>query len=275
MIKKEENMGAVKIVNLVLDCILVGLITFIIARNCINGFIKSLVSLLKTFVAPFIAIVFNLPLARLISKLLFTNMSIDFVRGWLLSTEATVIDGVTYYDVAAPLEGIPKFVADFILNAGEDDWEARKLVSKHITGTFIEETGETGTVLAEASDVETLSNFLGARMSLGISIIVSFVILFVVAEIFFIIVDKLSKKLLNKAKMVKYANILLGGLVGTLIAYALCCSIGVGVEKVFDFGQHYYGDSVFKSEYVSNTLLLKFFVKHNMWDFIVAKFPIG
>lgn len=269
-------MGAVKIVNLVLDCILVGLMAFVIIRNCVNGFVKSLVSLLKTFVAPFIAIVFNLPFARIISKLLFTNMSVDFVRGWLLSTETTVIDGVTYYNVDTPMQGIPSFVADFILNAGEENWEGRKLVNKHITGMVLnQETGEFGTVPADAETVEELSSYLGARMSLGISIIVSFVVLFIVAEIFFIIIDKLSKKIIDKAKMVKYANVILGGIVGVAIAYALCCSIAVGIEKVFDFGQHYYGDTVFKNEYISNTLLLKFFVNHNMWDFIVAKFPIG
>ncbi len=269
-------MGAVKIVNLILDCLLVGLMAFVIIRNCVNGFVKSLVSLLKTFAAPFIAIVFNLPLARLISRVCFTNMSVDFVRGWLLSTSTIDVDGITYYEVHTPLEGIPKFIADFILNAGEDNWDGRYLVEKHITGAIInQETGEIGTVPADVEAVNELSEFLGARMSLGISIVVSFVILFVIAEIFFIIVDKLSKKVIEKAKMVKYVNWILGGLVGVAIAYALVCSICVGVEKIFDFGQHYYGDTVFKNEYISGTLILKFFVNHNMWDFIVAKFPIS
>lgn len=266
-------MGAVKIVNLVFDCLLVGIMAFVIIRNCVNGFIKSLVSLLKTFAAPFIAIVFNLPLARIISKLLFTNMSVDFVRGWLLSTETVDIDGVVHYEVSTPFDGIPKMIADFVLNAGEENWDGRELVNTHITGNIID--GDLVKEPASLETVEELSLHLGARMSLGISIIVSFVVLFIVAEVFFIIVDKLSRKLIEKAKMVKYANWILGGLIGIAIAYALVCSICVGVEKIFDFGQHYYGNTVFKDEYISGTLILKFFVNHNMWDFIVAKFPIS
>ena len=263
-------MGAVKIVNLVLDCLLVGMMAFIIIRNCVNGFIKSLVSLLKTFAAPLIAVVFNLPLARLISKICFNSMSVDFVKGWLLSTSTLEIDGVIHYEVYKPLDGIPEMIQQFILNAGEDNWDGRNLVIKHITGL---DGVEPEPATAEA--VDELSQFLGARLSLGISIIVSFIVLFIVAEIFFIIVDKLSKKLIEKAKMVKYANWILGGIIGVAIAYVLACSICVGVEKIFAFGQHYYGNTVFNNEYIDGTLVVDFFVDNNMWDFIFDKFHIS
>lgn len=270
-------MNTVTVVNLALDCVLVGIMAFVIIRNCANGFIKSLVSLLKTFAAPLIAIVFNLPLARLISKICFNNIAVDFVRGWLLSTstEVDAITGELLYEVHTPLEGIPKIIADFILNAGEDNWDGRYLVNKHITGVIDSTTGELiEPVSANADAVEQLSTFLGGRLSLGISIIVSFVILFIIAEIFFILIDKLSKKLIEKAKMVKYANAILGGIIGVAISYALVCSICIGVEKVFAFGQHYYA-SIFKEEYLTGTLVMEFFIKNNMWDFLIATLSIS
>ena len=263
-------MDAIKIVNLVLDCLIVGMMAFIIIRNCVNGFIKSLVSLLKTFAAPLIAVVFNLPLARLISKICFNDMSVDFVKGWLLSTSTVEIDGVLHYEVYKPLDGIPEMIQQFILNAGEDDWGGRNLVIKHMTGT--EEVGPTP---ATAETVGELSEFLGARLSLGISIIVSFIVLFILAEIFFIVIDKLSKKVIEKAKIVKYVNCILGGIIGTAIAYVLACSICVGVEKIFAFGQHYYGDTVFNNAYLEGTLVVDFFIDNNMWDFIFNKFHIS
>ena len=263
-------MDTIKIVNLVLDCVLVGIMGFIIIRNCVNGFIKSLVSLLKTFAAPLIAVVFNLPLARVISKLCFNNMSVDFVKGWLLSTDTVEIDGVLHYEVYKPLYGIPEMVQQFILNAGEDNWAGRDLVNKHITGL---EGIEPEPASVEA--VDELSQFLGARLSLGISIIVSFIVLFIVAEVFFIIVDKLSRKVIEKAKMVKYANCILGAIIGAVIAYVLACSLCVGIEKIFAFGQHYYGDTVFNNAYIDGTLVTNFFIKNNMWDFVFDKFHIS
>jgi uncharacterized membrane protein required for colicin V production len=263
-------MDAIKIVNLVLDCLLVGMMAFIIIRNCVNGFIKSLVSLLKTFAAPLIAVVFNLPLARLISKICFNNMAVDFVKGWLLSTSTVEIDGVLHYEVYKPLDGVPTMIQQFILNAGEDDWGGRNLVIKHISGSE-----GVAPEPASAEIVDELSEFLGARLSLGISIIVSFVVLFIVAEVFFIIIDKLSKKIIEKAKMVKYANWILGGIIGVVIAYVLACSLCVGVEKIFAFGQHYYGDTVFNNAYIDGTLIMDFFIDNNMWDFIFDKFHIS
>ena len=64
-------MDSIQIINLILDFVFLGLIIFLIVRNCIRGFLDSLVSLVKIVVAPVFAVVFNLPLARFIAKIFF------------------------------------------------------------------------------------------------------------------------------------------------------------------------------------------------------------
>ncbi len=255
-------MDATQIVNLVLDALFLILAIFIIVRNSVRGFLSSLISLVKTIVAPVIAVVFSMPLARFIAKIAFNSVSAKWVNKLLLTTETVeIIDGVEHvlYDVDKIFEGIPDMVVRFVLRAGEE-WENKELVDKFFIGD-----GVVGPQLATHEQLGEISTVLGSRVALAISIIVAFILIFTVAEILLLILGKLLNKLIKKVTVVKVINIILGGLVGAAIAFLLAWVICFGIGKVFEFGQHYY-PSFFKDEYWSGTLIVKFFIEHDLLD---------
>ena len=258
------------IVSFVLDALLVGLMAFIIIRHSIRGFLNSFISVIKTLLAPFLAVVFNLPLARLISGWFFTTPAKGWIKDWLLSTEqVTLENGEIAYKVHAFFDGIPKFVVDFILQSGEEDFSGRHMMSEHFSGL-----GEGVDPLpATLEEIDLISDFLGNRLALGISIVIAFIIIFVVAEIFFLIFGKILNRILKKAVIIKRINIALGAVVGILLAILVVWVISFGIGRLFMFGAHYYAN-VFKDSIVENTIVLKFFVKNDLWE-VIKKIAIN
>ena len=251
------------IISFSLDAVLVGLMAFIIIRHSIRGFLKSFISVIKTLLAPFLAIVFNLPLARLISGWFFSTPAQGWIKDWLLTTDqVTLENGDIAYNVYSFFDGIPKFVVDFILQSGEEDYNGRNMISEHFTGL-----DGSDPIPATAEDIEGISDFLGNRLALGISIVIAFIVIFVFAQILFLIIGKILNKILKKAVIVKRINILLGALVGVAVALLIVWCISFGIGKLFEFGAHYYSD-VFKESIIENTLIVKFFVKNDLWEFI-------
>ena len=262
-------MDSTQIISLILDGIFLGLIIFLIVRNCIRGFLDSLVSLVKIVVAPVFAIIFNLPLARFIAKIFFNGIASDWVNKLLLTTETTeLINGVenTLYDVDSVFEGIPDMIVRFVLRAGEE-WENKELIDKFFIGD-----GTVGPQLATSEQLGEISDVIGSRIALGVSIILSFVIIFVFVEVLMLILSKLLNKLLEKATVIKVLNVIFGGVIGAilgiLLTWILCSVIG----RVFDFGQHYYPD-FFLDSYWNRTIIVKFFIEHDLFS-LVSKIAI-
>ena len=253
-------MSTAQIVNLVIDGILLALIIFIIVRNSVRGFLNSLISLLKTTVAPFLAVVFNLPLAKLLAKI-YDGACGRWINNLLLTTETINELGETVYEVDKIFEGIPDMVVRFVLRAGEE-WENKELID-----TFFIGDGVVGPKLATFDELGGISSVLGDRVALGISIILAFVLIFLVVEILLIIAGKLLNKLIKKVTIIKVINIILGGLIGATIAFLLSWAICFGIGKVFEFGQHYY-PNFFLDEYWSGTLIAKFFIEHDLLEII-------
>ena len=257
-------MDSIQIINLILDFVFLGLIIFLIVRNCIRGFLDSLVSLVKIVVAPVFAVVFNLPLARFIAKIFFNGVSINWVNKLLLTTETVeIIDGVekTLYDVDAIFEGIPDMVVRFVLRAGEE-WENKALIDKFFIGD-----GTVGPQLATADELGVISDVIGSRIALGIAIIVSFFVIFIFVEVLILILGKLLNKLIEKATVAKVFNVILGGVIGALIGILITWVACFAIGKLFEFGQHYYPD-FFLDEYWSGTIFVKFFINNDLLELL-------
>ena len=241
--RKEAKMDSIQIINFILDGIFLGLIIFLIVRNCIRGFLDSLVSLVKIVVAPVFAVIFNIPLAKFVAKIFFNGISTDWVNKLLLTTETVeIIDGVekTLYDVDAIFEGIPDMVVRFVLRAGEE-WENKEMIDKFFIGD-----GTVGPQLATVDELGVISDVIGSRIALGIAIIVSFFIIFIFVEVLILILGKLLNKVI-------------GALMGVIVTWV--CSFLIG--KIFEFGHHYYPD-FFLNEYWSKTLIVKFFIENDL-----------
>ncbi|MBR2943782.1 MAG: CvpA family protein [Clostridia bacterium] len=255
-------MGATQIVNLVLDALIIVLIAFIVIRHSVRGFINSLMSVIKVLVAPFLAIVFNMPLARLLSNTFFVGMSEKWVNKLLLTTETVDELGNVMYEVDKIFDGIPDMVVRFMLRAGEE-YENKEFIDKF----FYEDS------LATGEELERISEILGERVSIAISVVVAFIIIFLVVEIILLICTKLLNKLVKKVSVIKVLNIIFGALLGAAIAFLLAWVICFAIGKAFEFGQHYYPD-FFKEEYLSKTIIVDFFIDHDLYA-VIKKIAIN
>lgn len=253
-----------EVINLLLDCLFLGLIIFFIIRNCIRGFLDSLVSLVKIVVAPVFAVIFNLPLARFIAKIFFNDASINWVNKLLLTTKTTeIIDGVEHvlYDVDAIFDGIPDMVIRFVLRAGEE-WENKELIDKFFIGD-----GKVGPQLATGEELGLISEVIGARIALGISIILSFILIFVFVEVFILIFSKLINKLIEKATVAKVFNVIFGGVIGLILGVIVTWIACFVIGNLFEFGQHYY-PAVFVDDYWNKTKIVKFFIENDLLELL-------
>ncbi len=254
-------MDSTQIIGLIFDIVFLGLIVFLIVRNCIRGFLDSLVTLVKIVVAPVFAVVFNLPLARFIAKIFFNGISTSWVNKLLLTTETTTELGQILYDVDSIFEGIPDKIVRFVLRAGEE-WENKEMIDKFFIGD-----GTVGPQLATSDELGLISEVIGSRIALGISIVLSFILIFVFVEVFILILSKLLNKLIEKATVAKVFNVIFGGVIGAilglLITWVICCVIG----NLFEFGQHYYPE-FFLDSYWNKTIIVKFFIEHDLLDLI-------
>ncbi len=241
-------------ISLIFDIVLIALCIFFILRYAIRGFVRSLMALVKTILAPLVSIIFCTPLAKAISSAFFLNWSNGTVSKLLQSTAEG--EGYALYTL---LDGIPNWFVNLIMS-GLDKATTDDLWKYFVGNT---ETGEL--YLADAAKVDEFTTILGGQLSLLISIIISFIAIFVVAEILFIIIGALLNKL-TRVSMVKFLNVLLGALIGAVLAAFFAMAICVGIDKVFDFGASYYPE-VFNKSILDGTVLFKFF-RDDFWAWI-------
>ena len=241
-------------VSLIFDIVLIAVCVFFILRYSIRGFIRSLMALVKTILAPLVSIIFCTPLAKAISNAFFLDWANETVGNLLLSTAEG--EGYALYTL---LEGIPNWFVNLIIS-GLDKATTDDLWKYFVGNT---ETGEH--YLADMAKVEEFNEILGGQMSLLISLIISFVAIFVVSEILFVIIGALLNKL-TRVSIVKVLNILLGALIGAVLASFFAMAISIGIDKIFDFGASYY-PAVFDKSILDGTVLFKFF-RDDFWAWI-------
>lgn len=241
-------------ISLIFDIVLIAICVFFILRYAIRGFVRSLMALVKTILAPLVAIIFCTPLAKAISSAFFVNWSTNTVGKLLLSTAEG--EGYALYSL---LDGIPNWFVNLIIS-GLDKATTDNLWKYFVGNT---ETGEL--YLADAAMVDEFTVILGGQLSLLISLIISFVAIFVVSEILFVIIGALLNKL-TRVSMVKVLNVMLGALIGAVLAAFFVMAICVGIDKVFDFGASYYPE-VFNKSILDGTVLFKFF-RDDFWAWI-------
>jgi hypothetical protein len=62
-------------------------------------------------------------------------------------------------------------------------------------------------------------------------------------------------------------NIIFGGVIGAAIAFLLSWAICFGIGQAFEFGQHYY-PNIFVDDYWKGTIIVKFFIEHDLLEII-------
>lgn len=239
-------------VSLTIDIILGLIILVTVIRNAIRGFIKSLIVMMKSALAIFLAYLFNAPLARGISAWLFEDMSRGWVNSIMLSTEHKS-GGYALYQI---FDGIPEWFVNVTMSNG--------IEQEKVNYYFVEKN------LASSEIVEEFSYPLGSALSMLISRIIAFVVLFIVIEIILIFVGKLLNRL-SDAPIWKGINILLGALMGAMISAAIVWFLSMCIIWVIDFGANYY-PNVFTHEIVENTVILEFFGEYNLFTTVAGWF---
>lgn len=246
---------AEKIVPLVFDIVIIAICLFFVIRYAIRGFVRSLMDLVKTILAPLMAIIFCTPLGKIISNAFFLDWGKHTIRGLLEST----IQENGKYALYTIVEGIPKWFVNLIIS-GLDKATTDDLWKYFVGNT---ETGEL--YLADATKVEEFTDILGTQFALLIGIVIAFVAIFIVAELIFLLVGFLLNKAAQVA-IVKTLNVILGMLIGAIIAAFIAMLISLAIEKVFEFGYSYY-PNIFNMDYVNNTVIVKFF-KDDFWEWV-------
>lgn len=239
-------------VSLTIDIILGIIILVTVIRNAIRGFIKSLIVMMKSALAIFLAYLFNAPLAKGFSAWFMGDISREWVRDIMLST-AHSDGGYALYQI---FDGIPKWFVNITMSNG--------IEQSKIEHYFVEKN------LASEAVVEEFSYPLGEALSMLISRIIAFIVLFIVIEIILIFIGKLLNRL-SDAPIWRGINIILGGVMGAIISAAIVWFLSMGIIWVIDFGANYY-PNIFTSEIVENTVILEFFGEYNLFKTVSGWF---
>lgn len=237
--------------SLVFDISIAAICLIIITRNAARGFIKSFVSLMKSVLAVFLAYLFNAPLAKAMSGWWFKDLSKNWVRDLMLSTEKD--GGYALYEI---FDGIPEWFVKVSVSQG--------IEKNTVTHYFVEEN------LASAQTVDSFVSPLGNALSMLISTVVAFMVLFIAIEIVLAFVGTLLNKL-GELPVWKVVNVLLGAMVGVVISFVIAWLISFIVIFVFDFGSNYY-PKVFKQDVINETVIVKFFGEHNLFTTVKGWF---
>ena len=158
-------------VSLVFDIVLILIFVFFVLRYAIRGFVRSLMALVKVILAPIVAVIFCTPLAKVISNAFFINWSNGMVGDWLKSTFNEEVGG---YQLHKVLDGIPNWFANAVTS--DLDQPTRDNLWKYFVGDSA--TGEV--FVANEEQVQEFTGILGERFSMFISVIIAFIVLFVV-----------------------------------------------------------------------------------------------
>ena len=237
--------------SLIFDIVLAGIGLIIILRNAARGFIKSVISLMKSVLAIFLAYLFSGPLGRGFSNWFFS----DVARGWVTNIVSSTKEegGYALYKI---FDGIPTWFTKVSVSQGVDE----KTVQKY----FVEQN------LASQETVDELVAVFGDALSILISTILAFIVLFIAIQIVLIGVGALLNRL-GKVSVWRIVNIALGALIGFIISAAIGWLISTVIIFIFDFGGNYYPD-VFKRQIIDDSVIISFFEKHNPFKFIVDMF---
>lgn len=240
-------------VSLIFDIIIVVICLFIIIKNAVRGFIKSFMALAKTVLAILIAYLFNFPIAKLFSGLLFDDLSQKWVRNLLLSTDV----GNGEYAIYQIFDGIPDWFIKYTSKIGIDE----SIVNDY----FVEAKN------APIEVVDSIALELGNALSLLISTVIAFIILFVVTEILLIVIEKLLGKI-GKLPFLRLVNITLGAAIGAIFSIVIAWLISLLIINVFKFGANYYPE-IFDHAVIEKSVIVKFFEEHNL--FYIVKDYLG
>ena len=231
--------------SLVFDIILIFIATIIILKNAVRGFIRSFMTFARSVLAILLAYIFNAPLARLLSEKIF----IGSARGWIYDAFCSTKIGEDQYALYQLFDGIPEWFTNITISSGVEDWMLQKY--------FIEEQP------APMSALNEMSNNLGDALAGLISTIVSFLAIFIFAEIVIGIIGALLNKA-GKIPMLKFINILLGATIGAIISAVVAWLITKGVSWVISFGANYYPD-IFTMDIIENSMVMKFILENDLW----------
>lgn len=238
-------------VSLIFDIVIAVICLIIIIRNATRGFIKSFLLLMKSVLAIFFAYIFNAPLARALSNGVFKELSHGWVNNLLTST-ATPEGEYKLYQI---FDGIPDWFTKISVSSGIDP----EIVDKY----FVQEN------LAPRQTVDELSLVFGDALSMLISSILAFIIIFVSIEIVLIFIGMLLNKL-GKLPIWNVINFLLGAAIGVVISAVIAWLLSMAIVYLFDFGSNYY-PNVFRHEIIEETVIVEFFGDMNLF-YVVRDF---
>ena len=237
--------------SLIFDIVIAVICLIVIIRNAARGFIKSFVMLMKSVLAVFLAYLFNAPLARALSSGIFREISESWVKDLMLSTEKPG-QGYALYEI---FDGIPKWFTKVTISTGMD--------SETVEHYFVQEN------CASVEIVDEFTVLFGGALSMLISTIIAFLIIFIGIEIILACVGALLNKL-GKLPVWKTVNVLLGAVIGIIISAVIAWLISMAIIYVFQFGANYY-PGIFERKYIDETVIVKFFEEHNLF-YIVKNF---
>lgn len=240
-------------ISLIFDVVIVVICLFIIIKNAVRGFIKSFMALAKTVLALLIAYLFNFPIAKLLSGLLFDGLSQKWVKNLLLATQTENGD----YAVYQIFDGIPDWFIKVTTNVG--------INSEIVETYFVQEKN------APIEVVDTISVDLGNALSLLISTVIAFIILFIITEILLIILEKLLGRI-GKLPFLRLINITLGAAIGAIFSVIIAWLISLLIVQVFKFGANYY-PQIFDHAIIEKSVIVRFFEEHNL--FYIVKDYLG
>ena len=237
------------VISLVLDILIIVICLVIVIKNAVRGFIKSLMVLARTVLATLISVVFCAPVAKWFAP--------KFLGAWALKTSnnaflATKI-AENQYQISDVFEGVPNFATKIALNFSgiEQDMLQKYFVDKSP---------------ATEADTTIVATGVGNALAYVIALIIAFIALFIVSEIVFGILGALLNKL-SQAPMLKSVNIILGGLIGFVFSFAIAWLISKGIQGIIHFGNNYY-PNIFTEEILNKSVIVKFFLEHDLWLWI-------
>ena len=235
------------VLSLVFDISIAVICLIIILRNAIKGFIKSFISLMKSVLAVFLAYLFNGPLARALSDWFFNDLSVGWVKDLMVSTQKE--GGYALYEI---FDGIPDWFTKVSISQGIEE--------STVQHYFVESN------LAPIEIVDELSALLGNALSMLISTVIAFLVIFIAIELVLIGVGALLNKL-GKIPVWRVVNIILGALIGAIISAVIAWLISFVIVFIFEFGANYYPDT-FNTEVITNTVIVEFFKDHNLFTIV-------
>ena len=241
--------------SLIIDIVIALVCVIIIIKNAARGFIRSFMVFARTVLAILVAYIFNAPIARLFDDKVFNKLA----QGWTIKAFEATANGEGMYNVCNVFEGIPNWASNFALSKSLDEETLNKFFVEGAPATY--------------DEMVSVSTALGNGLSWLISAAVSFVALFIVAEIVVAIIGALLNKL-GQVPMLKVLNIILGAFIGIAISAVTAWLIALGVKWVIYFGNSYY-PNIFSDEIIENSIITKFFLDNNLWLWVKEHLKIN